>query len=150
MALFSKDAPNQQPRPQPRGNEPQPPFHGTFFGPNVTIDGTVSGSEAVLIEGTVRGKINLTNDLRIGTKARVEATVHAKNVTIELREAGRAWLARNGYDRAFGARPMSRLISSKIKEPLVDAILFGKLASGGAVVVDAEGNELRLDVAGSS
>jgi cytoskeletal protein CcmA (bactofilin family) len=90
MALFSKDAPNQQqaPRPQPRGNEPQPPFHGTFLGPNITIDGTVSGSEAVLIEGTVRGKINLTNDLRIGTKARVEATVHAKNVTIEGRLNG--------------------------------------------------------------
>ena len=90
MALFSKDASQQQsaPRPQPRGNEPQPPFHGTFFGPNITIDGTVSGSEAVLIEGTVRGKINLTNDLRIGTKARVEAAVHAKNVTIEGRLNG--------------------------------------------------------------
>ena len=49
------------------------------MGSNITIDGTVSGSEPVLIEGTVRGKINLTNELRIGTKARVEATVHAKN-----------------------------------------------------------------------
>ena len=90
MALFSKDAPQQQstPRPQPRGNEPQPPFHGTFLGPNITIDGTVSGSEPVLIEGTVRGKISLTNELRIGTKARVEATVHAKNVTIEGRLNG--------------------------------------------------------------
>src|SRR5438034_6165789 len=84
MALFSKDAPQQpQPRPQSRGSESQAAFNGTFLGPNVTIDGTVSGSEAVLIEGTVRGKINLTNDLRIGTKARVEATVHAKNVTVE-------------------------------------------------------------------
>src|SRR5438477_4547625 len=84
MALFSKDAPQQPPaRSQPRGSDPQPAFNGTFFGPNVTIDGTISGSEAVLIEGTVRGKINLTNDLRIGTKARVEAAVHAKNVTIE-------------------------------------------------------------------
>jgi ATP-dependent Clp protease ATP-binding subunit ClpA len=67
-----------------------------------------------------------------------------KNVTLELREGGRAWLARHGYDRAFGARPMARLISTKIKEPLVDAVLFGKLALGGAVVVDAEGDELRL------
>src|SRR5439155_22429592 len=90
MALFSKDAPQQPPapRPQPRGNDPQPPCHGRFFGPNTTIDGTVSGSEAVLIEGSVRGKINLTNDLRIGTKARVEATVHAKNVTIEGKLTG--------------------------------------------------------------
>jgi cytoskeletal protein CcmA (bactofilin family) len=89
MALFSKDAPQQPPaRPQPRGNEPQPAFNGTYFGPNVTIDGTISGSEPVLIEGTVRGKINLTGELRIGTKARVEATVHAKNVTIEGRLNG--------------------------------------------------------------
>jgi ATP-dependent Clp protease ATP-binding subunit ClpA len=68
----------------------------------------------------------------------------AKNVTIELTDAGRAWLAKHGYDRAFGARPMSRLITSKIKEPLVDAILFGSLAEGGNVVVDAEGDELKL------
>jgi len=66
-----------------------------------------------------------------------------KNVTLELRDAGRAWLAKHGYDPSFGARPMGRLIQSKIKEPLVDAILFGKLAGGGNVVVDADG-ELTL------
>src|SRR5437660_9702290 len=89
MALFSKDAPPQPAaRPQPRGGDAQPSFNGTFLGPNVTIDGTVSGAEAVLIEGTVHGKINLTNDLRIGTKARVEATVHAKNVTVEGKLTG--------------------------------------------------------------
>ena len=65
-------------------------------------------------------------------------------MTLELRAAGRAWLAKHGYDKAFGARPMARLISSKIKEPLVDQILFGKLSSGGSVIVDAEGDELTL------
>ncbi|HEY3054423.1 MAG TPA: ATP-dependent Clp protease ATP-binding subunit ClpA [Thermoanaerobaculia bacterium] len=74
----------------------------------------------------------------------LRAQLAPKNVTLELREAGRAWLAKNGYDRAFGARPMARLIQSKIKEPLVDAILFGKLAGGGNVVVDAAGDELTL------
>jgi ATP-dependent Clp protease ATP-binding subunit ClpA len=76
--------------------------------------------------------------------AELQTQLAAKNVTLELREAGRAWLAKHGYDKAFGARPMSRLISSKIKEPLVDEILFGKLATGGAVIVDAEADELRL------
>ena len=81
MALFTKDPP--PPRPQPRQSDGQSPFEGTFFGPNVVIEGTVSGTEAVLIEGTVKGQIHLQSDLRVGTKARVEATVHARNVTIE-------------------------------------------------------------------
>jgi ATP-dependent Clp protease ATP-binding subunit ClpA len=66
----------------------------------------------------------------------------AKNVTLELTEPGRAWLASNGYDKAFGARPMARLIHQKLKEPLVDAILFGALQDGGQVVVDAQDGKL--------
>jgi ATP-dependent Clp protease ATP-binding subunit ClpA len=74
----------------------------------------------------------------------LRAQLAPKNVTLELLEPGRAWLAKNGYDKSFGARPMARLISTKIKEPLVDAILFGSLAGGGKVVVDARGDELTL------
>lgn len=74
----------------------------------------------------------------------LQAQLTPKNVTLQLTEAGRAWLARHGYDRAFGARPMGRLIHSKIKEPLVDEILFGRLSAGGNVVVDADDKELRL------
>jgi ATP-dependent Clp protease ATP-binding subunit ClpA len=70
--------------------------------------------------------------------------LRAKNVTLELTEPARAWLAKNGYDRAFGARPMARLIHSRIKEPLVDAILFGKLQDGGNVVVEAAADGLTL------
>ena len=86
MALFTKD----QPPPKPTAVRPegQPAPTVTYFGPNLTIDGTVSGSEMVLIEGTVRGKINLQSDLHIGTKARVEATVHARNVTVEGKVTG--------------------------------------------------------------
>src|SRR2546430_12893023 len=68
MALFSSKEPASTPS---RPGEPQPAFHGTYLGPNVVIDGTVSGSEAVVVEGTIKGRINVTNDLRIGTKARV-------------------------------------------------------------------------------
>ena len=67
-----------------------------------------------------------------------------KNVNLELNEPGRAWLAKNGYDAAYGARPMARLIHQKIKEPLVDAVLFGELQGGGTVVVDADGEQLAL------
>ncbi len=74
----------------------------------------------------------------------LRAQLAPKSVVLELTEAGRAWLARNGYDKSFGARPMARLIHSKIKEPLIDAILFGKLQEGGTITVDAEGDELKL------
>lgn len=87
MALFSKDpAPTAPTRPLPGGGTA--PFTGTFIGPNIVIDGTITGSEAVLIEGTVRGKVDMTGELRVGTKARVEATVHAKNVTVEGKLTG--------------------------------------------------------------
>lgn len=80
MALFSKEpAPSPPP---PRRDAPAQPG-GTFVGPNIVLEGTISGSEPVLIEGTVRGNINVTGDLHIGTKARVEATVHARNVVVE-------------------------------------------------------------------
>jgi cytoskeletal protein CcmA (bactofilin family) len=88
MALFSSKETTTPPRPPARPGEPMPAFNGTYFGPNVVIDGTVSGSEPVIVEGTIKGRINVTSDLRIGTKARVEATVHAKNVTIEGKLTG--------------------------------------------------------------
>jgi ATP-dependent Clp protease ATP-binding subunit ClpA len=74
----------------------------------------------------------------------LRAQLAAKNITLELREGGRAWLAKHGYDRSFGARPMARLISTKVKEPLVDAVLFGTLENGGSVIIDAENDELTL------
>lgn len=87
MALFSKD----QPPPKPavlRPPEGQSGPSTTYIGPNITIDGTLSGGEPVLVEGTVRGKISLQGDLQIGTKARIEATVHARNVTVEGKVIG--------------------------------------------------------------
>jgi ATP-dependent Clp protease ATP-binding subunit ClpA len=74
----------------------------------------------------------------------LRAQLAGKNVEIELTDAGRKWLAGHGYDRAYGARPMARLISTRIKEPLVDELLFGALAEGGRVVVDAAGGELTV------
>ncbi|MGE0130166.1 MAG: ATP-dependent Clp protease ATP-binding subunit ClpA [Blastocatellales bacterium] len=68
-----------------------------------------------------------------------------KNVTLELTEAGRAWLANKGFDKLFGARPMARLIQSKIKEPLANEVLFGSLQGGGTVIVGEKDGELALD-----
>ncbi len=58
-------------------------------------------------------------------------------ITVELTDNARNWLAVHGYEPDFGARPMRRLIDEKIKRKLADEILFGKLADGGKIVVDA-------------
>ena len=78
--------------------------------------------------------------------AELSAQLVEKQVTIELTEAARAWLAKNGFDNLFGARPMARLIQSKIKEPLAEELLFGKLQAGGKVVVDESDGEMKLIV----
>jgi len=67
-----------------------------------------------------------------------------KRVEIELTESARAHLARKGFDPTFGARPMARLIQTKIKEPLANEILFGQLQEGGRVVIDAPEGDLML------
>ncbi|WNG60814.1 ATP-dependent Clp protease ATP-binding subunit ClpA [Archangium gephyra] len=67
-----------------------------------------------------------------------------KNVKLELTPAAKAWLAEHGYDPAFGARPMARLVDNTLKKPLAEALLFGELASGGIARFDVEGEGLKL------
>jgi ATP-dependent Clp protease ATP-binding subunit ClpA len=75
--------------------------------------------------------------------------VAARSITIALDPAARAWLAAKGFDRAFGARPMARLIERVIKKPLSELLLFGSLAEGGTLHVVVDGGELRLHPGGA-
>ncbi|HMS40483.1 MAG TPA: AAA family ATPase, partial [Pyrinomonadaceae bacterium] len=68
-----------------------------------------------------------------------------KRVLIKLDETAKEWLAKNGFDARYGARPMSRLIHEKIKQPLAHEILFGKLVDGGSVFVEEKDGELVLN-----
>ena len=67
-----------------------------------------------------------------------------KRVLVKLDEEAREWLAKNGFDARYGARPMSRLIHDKIKKPLASEILFGNLADGGSVTVEIADEQLHL------
>ncbi|MGI8467884.1 MAG: ATP-dependent Clp protease ATP-binding subunit ClpA [Pyrinomonadaceae bacterium] len=69
-----------------------------------------------------------------------------KRVIVKLTDAAREWLAKNGFDPKYGARPMARLIQQKIKEPLAQEILFGKLEHGGSVSVIEKDGELNLNL----
>lgn len=53
--------------------------------------------------------------------------------------------SQNGFDKAYGARPMGRLIQQKLREPLSEELLFGKLQDGGSVEVDAKDNEIVIN-----
>lgn len=72
----------------------------------------------------------------------LEALLADKHVTLTLDADARLWLAENGCDPKMGARPMARLIQEKIKKPLANDLLFGKLAHGGHVRIYRENNEL--------
>lgn len=67
-----------------------------------------------------------------------------KRVLVKLTEEAREWLAINGFDARYGARPMARLIHEKIKQPLANEILFGKLTDGGSALADVADVTLEL------
>ncbi len=76
----------------------------------------------------------------------LEHVLTEKNVTLSLDSEARLWLAENGCDPKMGARPMARLIQEKIKKPLANDLLFGKLAQGGHVRIYVEDKELAFSI----
>ncbi len=74
----------------------------------------------------------------------LQAQLDKKSVCLELSEAARQWLAKEGYDRNMGARPMARVIQDKLKKPLANEILFGSLSDGGVVKVKLQKDKLKF------
>jgi ATP-dependent Clp protease ATP-binding subunit ClpA len=70
--------------------------------------------------------------------------VASRKITIELTPAARTWLAHKGFDRAFGARPMARLVEKTIKKPLSDLLLFGSVKDGDSVLVDVRDDAIQV------
>ena len=69
-----------------------------------------------------------------------------RQVEIQLDNAARDWLAARGYDSAYGARPLARVVQEHIKKPLADALLFGALTQGGTVAITVDDGALSLDM----
>jgi ATP-dependent Clp protease ATP-binding subunit ClpA len=87
--------------------------------------------------------------LRVADKAvlELEMLLEDKNVTIEVNDPARQWLAEHGYDVQMGARPMARLVQEKIKRPLADELLFGQLSQGGGHVrVTLKDEDIHLEM----
>ena len=77
--------------------------------------------------------------------AELAAQLGDRNVTLELTEKARLYLADKGYDSQMGARPLSRLIQDEVKRPLGDELLFGALEGGGHVVIDYRAGKISFD-----
>ena len=75
----------------------------------------------------------------------LETQLDSKNVFIQISEKAALWIGKQGYDENMGARPLSRLIQEKIKKPIAEQILYGKLSKGGNIKLDIKNNELTFE-----
>jgi len=80
----------------------------------------------------------------------LEAQLADRHVTIETSEDAADWLAKNGFDELYGARPLARVIQEHIKKPLADEILFGKLVKGGHVKVVLKDGKIAFEIEGDA
>ncbi|SNS10339.1 ATP-dependent Clp protease ATP-binding subunit ClpA [Sphingomonas laterariae] len=76
----------------------------------------------------------------------LELQLADRDVHIALDDDAKAWLTARGYDKLYGARPMGRLIQEKIKQPLAEELLFGKLVHGGEVKVHLKDEALAFEI----
>jgi ATP-dependent Clp protease ATP-binding subunit ClpA len=76
----------------------------------------------------------------------LELQLADRDVHISLDEEAKTWLTARGYDKLYGARPMGRLIQQKIKQPLAEELLFGKLVHGGEVKVKLKDDALAFEL----
>jgi ATP-dependent Clp protease ATP-binding subunit ClpA len=110
-----------------------------FFSPEFRnrLDGIVKFNKLTMVE------MNLIVNAEV---EKTEALLTSKNITLNVTQQARDWLAKNGYDPKMGARPFERLFESKVKMPLSKEILFGKLMEGGRANVDCIDDEIVVGV----
>ncbi|MBS0504624.1 MAG: ATP-dependent Clp protease ATP-binding subunit ClpA [Proteobacteria bacterium] len=76
----------------------------------------------------------------------LELQLADRDVHIQLDDEAKSWLTARGYDKLYGARPMGRLIQEKVKQPLAEELLFGKLVHGGEVKVHLKDDALAFEI----
>ena len=98
--------------------------------------------EVLLFQRLERAQIGAIVDIQI---ARLQTLLDDRKITVELDDAARTWLGDKGYDPAYGARPLKRVIQKALQDPLADLILAGDVADGDVVKVSVEGSGLALN-----
>ena len=99
--------------------------------------------EVVVFEALSKEALTHIVDLQL---ALLEKRLAVRRVTIDVTDAAKAWLADTGYDPAYGARPLRRLVQTAIGDPLAKLLIGGQVSDGGAVSIDVapEGGGLVL------
>ncbi len=98
--------------------------------------------EIILFHRLQRADMGKIVDIQIG---RLQKLVADRKLTIQLDDAARSWLANRGYDAAYGARPLKRVIQRHVQDPLAEQILAGGVKDGDAVRVSVRDGELTIN-----
>ena len=100
--------------------------------------------EIVMFDALSVDELSRIVDLQVQSLA---SRLHERRLTLEVTDAAKAWLALTGYDPAYGARPLRRLVQRQIGDRLAKEILSGRISDGDTVLVDtaADLNELTMD-----
>ncbi len=97
--------------------------------------------EILLFHRLGREHMGAIVDIQFG---RLQSLLRDRDIVLELTPRAREWLANEGYDPAYGARPLKRVIQREVQDELAEEILGGRVSDGGRVVVDADDNGIVL------
>jgi ATP-dependent Clp protease ATP-binding subunit ClpB len=98
--------------------------------------------EIILFHRLQRDQMGAIVDIQMG---RLNKLLTDRKITVELDQAARTWLANRGYDPAYGARPLKRVIQKHVQDPLAEQILAGGVKDGDAVRVSVRDGELTIN-----
>jgi ATP-dependent Clp protease ATP-binding subunit ClpB len=98
--------------------------------------------EIILFHRLQRSDMGQIVDIQMG---RLQKLVEDRNITIDLDDAARTWLANRGYDPAYGARPLKRVIQKQVQDPLAEQILAGGVKDGDTVKVSVRDGAITIN-----
>jgi ATP-dependent Clp protease ATP-binding subunit ClpB len=95
--------------------------------------------EIILFHRLKREQMTRIVDIQI---ARLQSLLTDRKITLQLDDAARTWLANQGYDPAYGARPLKRVIQKNVQDPLAEQVLAGNVKDGETVKITVRGGQL--------
>jgi len=98
--------------------------------------------DIILFHRLQRADMGKIVDIQMG---RLQRLLADRKITIELNDQARSWIANRGYDPAYGARPLKRVIQRHMQDPLAEQILAGRIKDGETVKVTVRDGDLALN-----